>query len=317
MNEPAVRPLVWASLRPVGSDCEKLRRALAGLREKDAAFSVDEEDVDGRVIIRATNELHLEDICDRLVREHAVYVKAGAPKVIYLETIRDASNGVGKFINQSGGRGHYAHVVIRIEPNPTKGYELVSETREVSIPGKYLRPIDEGIRYALKVGVAGHEMTDIRVILCDGSYHETDSDDGAFESAGFIALKEAVREYGCVLLEPVVSLEVAVPQELAATVIADLKSRRADITGIEGASANKQMIRAIVRLAEIIGYAADLRLRTGERATCSASLLRYRQVQDLPPAGDDLIGVTANKPKKPKPKSGAEAVEPPWLESNC
>lgn len=315
MNEPGGRPLVWTTLRPVNRDCAELRRALAKLREKDAAFSIDDEDVDGQVIIRATSELHLEDICERLVREQDVYVESAAPKIIYLETIRDTAGAEGKFIRQSGGSGHYAHVVLRIEPNPTKGYELVSEMPEGVIPGKYFHPIEQGIRQALKSGLAGHEMTDVKVILCDGSYHEADSDDAAFESAGFIAVKEAVRESGAVLLEPVISLEVSVPQEWSGSVIADLQSRRAEVTAIEGQANKQPLIRAIVRLAEIVGYADELRSKTDERATYSTALLRYTQVEDA--AGDERIGVTANKPRKPKPKFGAEAVEPPWPEVDC
>jgi len=320
MNEPVspVRPLLWTTLRPVNSDCEELRRALAELRKKDATFTVDDEDVDGQVPIRAMSELHLENICERLVREHDLYVESGAPNVIYLETIRDASAAEGKFIRQSGGSGHYAHVVLRIEPNPTKGYELVSEMPEGVIPGKYLKPIDQGIRYALKSGVADHEMTDVKVILCDGSYHEADSDEAAFESASFMAMKEAMRQSAVVLLEPVISLEVSVPHEWAGSVMADLRSRRAEITGLEGQANEQQLIHAIVQLAKIVGYADELRSSTNERATYSTALLRYRhyrQIEDA--AGDDRAGVTANKPRKPKPKRGTEAVEPPWPEVDC
>jgi elongation factor G len=319
MNEPVSpvrRPLVWTKLRPVSNDCEELRRALAKLSEEDAAFSVDDEDVAGQVIIRAMSELHLEVICERLAREHNVYVECGKSEIIYLETIRDTSATEGKFISQSGGRGYYAHVVIRIEPNPAKGYELVNETPKGAIPDKYLNPIDQGIRYALTSGVGDHEMIDIKVTLCDGSYHEADSDEAAFETAGFMAMKEAVRQSRPVLMEPVISLEVVVPQQLTGSVVSDLKLRRVEVTGIEGRE-GEQVIHAIARLAEIIGHVTDLRSITQERATYSAALLCYRQVQDLPPAGDDRVGVTANKPRKPKPKRGAEAVEPPWLESDC
>jgi elongation factor G len=312
MSGPANRPLVWTTLRPANTDCGELHRALAKLRERDTSFSVDDEDVDGHVIIRAMSELHVQDICERLIREQDVYAQWGDIKIIYLETIRDACRAEGTFIRQSGGSGRYAHVVLRIEPNQAKGYELVRETPEGAIPNKYLHPIEEGIKQALKSGVAGHEMTDVKVILCDGSYHETDSDEAAFESASFTAVREAMRETGAVLLEPVISLEVSVPQEWAGSVVADLQSRRAELTGIEGQANKQSSIHAIVRLAEIVGYADELRSRTDEHATFSTELLRYTQVQE--PAGDDRIGVTANKPRKPKPKHGAEAVEPPWPE---
>jgi elongation factor G len=291
---------VSRTLRPLNSDCEELRRVLSKLREENADFRVDDEDVEGQVIVRAMSELRLEVICDRLAREHNFDVECGKPEIIYLETIRDTSAAEGKFISQSGGRGYYAHVAIRIEPNPTKGYELINEMPEGAIPDKYVDPIDQGIRYALESGVAGHEMIDIKVTLCDGSYHEGDSDEAAFETAGFMAMKEAV--------------EVVVPQQWTGSVVSDLQLRRAEVTGIEGHE-GEQVIHAIARLAEIIGYAADLRSITQERTTYAAKLLCYRQVGDLPPAGDDRVGVTANKPWKPKPKRGAEAVEPLWLES--
>ena len=308
-------PLLWTTLHPVNSDCGELRHALAKLSEEDGAFSVDDEELDGRVVIRAMSETQLEDICERLARKHSVYVESEPAKLIYLETIRDISAAEGKFVSQSRGLGHYAHVAIRIEPNPTKGYELVNEASELAVPGKYVQSIDQGIRYALKAGIASHEMTDVRVVLCDGSYHDTDSNEAAFETAGFMAMEEAVRQSRVVFLEPVVSLKVVVPQYSTESVVADLKSRRADITGIESDAENK-IIHAIVRLAQIIGYADELRSMTEESSTYSAALLRYHRAQDLPSGGDDRIGVTANKPRKPKPKSGAATAEPPWPESN-
>jgi elongation factor G len=303
-------------LRPVNSNCEGLRGALAKLSEEDAAFRVDEEEIDGQIVVRVMSETQLENLCERLARKHSVYVESEPPKIIYLETISSTSAAEGKFISQSGERGNYGHVVVRIEPNPAKGYEFVNEAPEDVIPGKYLESIDRGIRYALKSENPSSEMTDIRVVLCDGSYHDDDSNEVAFESAGFMAMKQAVGESSVVVLEPIISLQVVVPQELTDSVVADLKSRRAEITGTES-DAEKKIIHAIVRLAEIIGYADELRSMTEERATYSAELLRYRRAQDLPSSGDDRIGVTANKPRKPRPKSGAAAVEPPWSEPNC
>lgn len=307
--------LLWTRLRPVNSDCEELRSALAKVCGEDAAFVVDDEDVDGKVVIRAMTETQLENICERLARKHNVYVESEAPKIIYLETIRDSSAAEGKFISQSGSRGYYAHVVIRIEPNPAKGYELVNETSERAIPKKYLQSIDQGVRYALKSGIASYEVTDVRVILCDGSYHKDDSNEAAFETAGFMAMEQAMRQSSLVLLEPIISLQVVVPHRLAEPVMADLRSRPAEITGIESNAENKT-IHAIVRLAAIVGYADELRSITEEAGLYSAELLRYRRIHDLPTGGDDRIGVTANKPKKPNPRSGAAAVDSPWPESN-
>lgn len=314
MNEtaPMSRPLIWTALRPVQSGCDKLRRALAKLAEDDTDFRVDDEDVDGQVIIRATGELHLEIICERLVREHDIYVESGGPRVIYLETIQRTSTAEGKFISQSGGRGHYGHVVIRIEPNPSGGYKFVDETPKGAIPNKYLDPVSEGIQYALKAGVvAGYEIVDVKVTLCDGSYHEGDSDEASFESAGFMAMKEAVREASPVLLEPLMSLEVSVPQEFCGSVLGDLNLRRGRLQQMED-RAGDEVIRAIVPLAEMIGYASDLRSITRGRASYSTRLADYEQASDLPPTGDDSVGVTANKPWNPKPKRGAEAAEPPF-----
>jgi elongation factor G len=319
INEPdnVDRLLVWTTLRGLQSDCDDLRRALAKLAEDDPTFSVDDEDVDGEVIIRATGELHLESICARLLREHHVRVKARGPKIIYLETVRGTSAAEGKFITQSGGRGHYAHVVIRIEPNPSKGYKFLDETPAGAIPTRFLDPINRGVRYALEAGsIAGYEIVDAKVTLCDGSYHEGDSDDEAFESAGFMAVKEAMPQASPVLLEPVMSLEVIAPQEFCGSIMGDLNSRRGRIEGMEDRAGN-QAIRALVPLAEIIGYATELRSITRGRASYSARFAKYEQAPSLPPSEDDGIGVTANKPWKPKPKRGAEAAELPYSGSDC
>ena len=318
MSKPAnVGPLlVWTTLRPVQRDCDQLRCALAKLAEDDPTFSADEEDIDGEIIVRATGELHLEIICARLLREHHIHVKSGGPKIIYLETVRATSAAEGKFMTQSG-RGHYAHVVIRLEPNPSEGYKFADETPESTIPKRFLDPIERGVRYALKAGaVAGYEVVDVKVTLCDGSYHEGDSDDAAFESAGFMAMKEAIPQASPVLLEPLMSLELIVPQEFCGSVMGDLALRRGRIEGMED-HAGDQAIRAVVPLAEMIGYATDLRSVTYGRATYSARFAKYKQAPGLPPVEDDGVGVTANKPWKPKPKRGAEAAELPDSGSDC
>jgi len=314
MNKPdnVGRLLIWTTLRPLQSDCDNLRRALAKLAEDDTTFSVDDEDVHGEVIIRARDELHLEVVCARLLREHHISVKSRGPKIIYLETVRRTSVAEGKFITQSGGRGHYAHVVIRIEPNTGEGYEFVDESPVGAIPKKFLEPVNRGVRYALKAGaIAGYETVDTMVTLCGGSYHEDDSDDAAFESAAFMELKEAMTHANPVLLEPVMFLEFIVPQEFCGSVMGDLKSRRGRIEGMEDHTGN-QAIRAFVPLAEIIGYATELRSITRGRASYSARFARYEQAPGLPPIEDDGIGVTANRPWKPKPRHGAETAEPPY-----
>jgi elongation factor G len=311
MNElvPTDRPLIWTALHPVQNDCKDLRSALARLAQDDPGFRVDDEDVDGQIIIRTTGELRLEIICERLVREHHIYVQSGGPKIIYLETIRRQSAAEGKFIS---AWGRYAHVVIRIEPNPGQGYEFVDERPQGTIPNKYVDPVDQGFQYALKEGfVAGYEMVDVKVTLCDGSYHEGDSDEEAFETAGFMAMKEAIRQANPVLLEPLMSVEVIVPREFSGSVIGDLNLRRGRIEGIED-RAGSGVIHATVPLAEMVGYATDLRSVTLGRATYSARFANYSQAPGSPPVGDDGVGVTANKPWKPRPKRGAEAAEPPF-----
>jgi elongation factor G len=271
---------------------------LAKLAESDPAFGVDDEEVSDEIIVRATSELHLTMICMRLAKEHNIRVTCSDPEPVYLETVRGTSVAEGKFITQSGGRGHYAHVVIRVEPNPTKGYKFVDETPKGAIPKKFLVPIDRGVRYALKGGaVAGYEIIDARVTLCDGSYHEGDSDDAAFESAGFMATKEALTQASPVLLEPLMSLEFEVPPEFCGVVMDDLTLRRCRIEGMEHRG-DSQAIRAVVPMAEIMGYLNYLSYST-HRVFYSERFLRYEEAPGPPGADDDGIVVTANKPWKP------------------
>lgn len=227
---------------------------------------------------------------------------------MYVEGIRDISDGEGKFVSQSGSRSRYAHVVLRIEPNPGRGYELVDELPERAFPKQYVEPISRGIQYALKAGViAGYEIVDVRVTLCDGSYHEIDSDEESFETAGFMALKDAAVRANPVLLEPVMAVQVIVPEEFAGSILGDLNSRRGTIEGMENG-----VISALVPLTEMIGYTTDLRSITQGRGYYLDKFAKYEQAPSPPPAGDDRIGVTANRPWKPKPKRGAEAAQPPW-----
>jgi elongation factor G len=324
MNSPPLqaRPLVWTTLHPVNTDGESVRRALAKLAKEDPTFKVEDEEIDGQIVteidgqivIAAMGYLHLEIICDRLAREHHVHVEAAAPKVLYVETIRDISDGEGKFISQSRSRSRYAHVVIRIEPNPARGYELVDELPEGAFPKTYVEPISRGIQYALKSGViAGYEIVDVKVILCDGSYHDTDSDEESFETAGFMAFKDAVVRANPILLEPVMAVQVIVPEEFVGAIMGDVNSRRGRIQGMENREGNA-VISALVPLADMIGYTTDLRSMTQGRCEYSAKFSMYEQASGPPPTGDNRIGVTANRPWKPKPKHGAEAAQPPWLD---
>jgi len=202
----------------------------------------------------------------------------GKPQVAYRETIRKPSEAEGKFIRQTGGRGQYGHVKIKLEPQePGKGYEFVNDIVGGSVPKEYIKPVDHGIKEAMEGGVlAGYEMVDIKAILYDGSYHDVDSSEMAFKIAGSMAFKEAARRAHPVLLEPVMSVEVVVPDEFMGDIIGDLNSRRGRVEGVEH-RAGSQVIKAYVPLSEMFGYATDMRSRTQGRATFSMHFSRYEQ----------------------------------------
>jgi elongation factor G len=223
-------------------------------------------------------ELHLEIIVDRMMREYKVEANVGKPQVAYRETIRKKSEAEGKYIRQTGGSGQYGHCKVRIEPNePGKGYEFINEIVGGSIPKEFIKPIDNGIKEALEGGVlAGYPMVDVKVALYDGSYHDVDSNEMAFKIAGSMAFKEAARRASPVLLEPVMHVEVVVPEEFMGTIIGDLNSRRGRIEGMEH-RAGSQVIKSIVPLAEMFGYATHMRSSTQGRATYSMHFARYEE----------------------------------------
>jgi elongation factor G len=222
-------------------------------------------------------ELHLEIIIDRMMREFKVDANVGKPQVAYRETIRKNAEAEGKFIRQSGGRGQYGHVKLKIEPNPGKGYEFVNDVSGGSIPKEFIKPVDEGIKEALEGGVlAGFQMVDVKAILYDGSYHDVDSNEMAFKIAGSMAVKEAARRASPVLLEPVMSVEVVVPEEFMGTIIGDLNARRGRIEGMEH-RAGSQVIKAMVPLSDMFGYATQMRSNTQGRATFSMHFARYEE----------------------------------------
>src|SRR5208282_2843417 len=222
-----------------------------------------------------------DTICDEdhpIMREFNVQANVGKPQVAYRETIRKASQAEGKYIRQTGGSGQYGHVRIRLEPNEAgKGYEFVNEVVGGVIPREYIKPVDQGIKEAMEGGVlAGYEMVDVKATLYDGSYHEVDSNEMAFKIAGSMAFKEAARRASPVLLEPVMSVEVVVPEEYMGVIIGDLNSRRGRIEGIEH-RAGSQVIKAMVPLAEMFGYATNMRSSTQGRATFSMHFSRYEE----------------------------------------
>jgi elongation factor G len=224
-------------------------------------------------------ELHLEIIVDRLMREFKVEANVGKPQVAYRETITKKVKVEGKFVRQSGGRGQYGHVWLEVEPQePGKGYEFVDAIKGGVVPREYIPAVDKGIQEAMDTGVmAGFPVVDFKVTLIDGSYHEVDSSEMAFKIAGSMGFKEGCHKAGPVLLEPIMSVEVVVPEEYMGDVIGDLNSRRGRIMGMEGRS-GAQVVSAMVPLAQMFGYATDVRSATQGRATYSMTFDHYEHV---------------------------------------
>jgi elongation factor G len=272
-------PVISVAVEPkTKGDQEKMGVALGKLAQEDPTFKVNTDPDSGQTIISGMGELHLEIIVDRMMREFNVQANVGKPQVAYRETIRKQAQAEGKYIRQTGGSGQYGHVKIRLEPNePGKGYEFINEVVGGVIPKEFIKPVDHGIKEAMEGGVlAGYEMVDVKATLYDGSYHDVDSNEMAFKIAGSMAFKEAARKASPVLLEPVMSVEVVVPEEYMGTIIGDLSSRRGRIEGIEH-RAGSQVIKAMVPLAEMFGYATNMRSNTQGRATFSMHFARYEE----------------------------------------
>ncbi len=273
------KPVIEVAVEPkTKADQEKMGMALAKLAQEDPTFRVRTDIDSAQTIIAGMGELHLEIIVDRMMREYKVEANVGKPQVNYRETIRSNSEAEGKYIRQTGGSGNYGHAKIRISPNePGKGYEFSNDTKGGSIPKEYIKPIDQGIQDAMQRGVlAGYEMVDVKVSLYDGSYHDVDSNEMAFKIAGSIAFKEAARKAKPVLLEPVMSVEVTVPEEYMGTIIGDLNSRRGRIEGMEMVG-GVQAIRATVPLSTMFGYATHMRSSTQGRANYSMEFKQYEE----------------------------------------
>ena len=240
-------------------------------------MATDEES--GQTIISGMGELHLDIIVDRMRREFKVEANVGAPQVAYRETIRKSLEQEGKFVRQSGGRGQYGHVYLRIEPQEAgAGYEFENAIVGGVVPREYIPAVDKGVQEAMQVGViAGFPMVDVKVTLYDGSYHDVDSSEMAFKIAGSMCFKEGARNAKPVLLEPVMKVEVATPEEYMGDVIGDLNSRRGMVQGMEDGPAGK-IVRAEVPLAAMFGYATDLRGATQGRASYSMEFAKYNEV---------------------------------------
>ena len=273
-------PVISVAVEPkTKSDQERMGIALSKLAQEDPSFRVRTDEESGQTIISGMGELHLEIIVDRMRREFKVEANVGAPQVSYRETIRTAVQQETKFARQSGGRGQYGHVYIKVEPQEAgAGYEFVNAIVGGSVPKEYIPAVDKGIKEAMTNGtLAGFPIVDIKVTLYDGSYHEVDSSEMAFKIAGSMAIKEAVAKARPVLLEPIMKVEVVTPEVNMGDVMGDLNSRRGMIHGMEDAPSGK-IIRAEVPLSEMFGYSTDLRSATQGRATYSMEFSKYNEV---------------------------------------
>ncbi len=276
-------PVIHVAVEPkTKADQDKLSRALFSLSEEDPTFRVRSDEETGQTVISGMGELHLEVLVDRMLREFSVDANVGKPQVAYRETIRKAVDKIeGRYVRQTGGRGQYGHVVIGVEPTgPGGGYEFVDKITGGVIPKEYIPSVDAGIQEALTSGVlAGYPTVDIRVTLTFGSYHDVDSSEMAFKIAGSMAVKDAIRAARPVLLEPVMAVEVVTPEDYMGDVIGDLSSRRGRVEGMEQRGSS-HVVRAQVPLADMFGYATDLRSRTQGRATYTMQFLAYNEVPE-------------------------------------
>jgi elongation factor G len=272
-------PVISVAVEPkTKADQEKMGMALGRLAQEDPTFKVHTDPDSGQTIISGMGELHLEIIVDRMMREYKVEANVGKPQVAYRETIRKHAEAEGKYIRQTGGRGQYGHAKIKLDPQPAgTGYEFVNDIVGGSVPKEFIKPIDQGIQEALEGGIlAGYPMVDVKATLYDGSYHDVDSNEMAFKIAGSMAFKEAARKASPVLLEPVMAVEVVTPEDYAGVIMGDLSSRRGRIEGMEH-RAGSQVIKAIVPLAEMFGYATHMRSSTQGRAEYSMHFARYEE----------------------------------------
>ena len=276
-------PVIHVAVEPkTKNDQDKLSRALQALSEEDPTFQVHSDEETGQTVIGGMGELHLEVLVDRMLREFKVDANVGKPQVAYRETIKNAVQKVEtRYVRQTGGRGQYGHVVLNLEPTgPGGGYEFVDKITGGIIPKEYIPSVDAGIQDAMQSGVlAGYPQVDIRATLVFGSYHDVDSSEMAFKIAGSMCFKEACRRAHPVLLEPIMSVEVVTPEDYMGDVIGNLSSRRGKVEGMEQRG-NSHVIRAQVPLAEMFGYATDLRSRTQGRATYTMQFHSYQEVPE-------------------------------------
>jgi elongation factor G len=278
MEFPA--PVISVAIEPkTKADSEKLGTALNKLSQEDPSFKVHVDKETGQTIISGMGELHLEILVDRMMREFSVQSNVGKPQVAYKETIKRAAEGEGKYIRQTGGHGQYGHARIRIEPLPPgSGFHFVNEIKGGTIPREFIKPIQEGISEAMEGGVlAGYPMDDVKAVLWDGSYHDVDSSELAYKIAGSMAFKDAADRANPVLLEPIMKVEIVVPEEYMGEVIGDLNGRRGKIEFINTPRQGIRVIGTHVPLADMFGYATDMRSLTQGRAVYSMHFFRYEE----------------------------------------
>jgi elongation factor G len=283
-------PVIKVAIEPkTKADQEKMSIALGRLAEEDPTFQVATNEETGQTEISGMGELHLEILVDRMMREFKVDANVGRPQVSYRETIRGTAEKVeGRLVRQTGGSGQYGIVYINVEPAPGEGFDFVNKVRGGSVPTEFIPAVEKGVEEAMANGPrAGFPLVDVRVTLTDGKYHDTDSSEIAFRVAGSRALQSAVQRAKPVLLEPVFSVEVVTPEEFMGDVIGDLNRRRGQINGMEQRG-NAQVITAHVPLAEMFGYATDLRSTTQGRATYTMQFDRYDEVP--PNIADKVVG---------------------------
>lgn len=273
-------PVISVAVEPkTKQDMDKLSKALQSLSEEDPTFRVSTNPETNQTVIAGMGELHLDILVDRMLREFKVGANIGAPQVAYRETIRKATSAEGKFVRQSGGKGQYGHVVVEVEPTEEgSGFEFVSKIVGGTIPKEYISPAEQGMKEACESGIiAGYPVIDLKVTLVDGSYHDVDSSEMAFKIAGSMAIKEAVMQASPVLLEPIMKVEVEVPEDFLGDVMGDLNSRRGQIEGM-GTEVDVAKVTAHVPLAEMFGYATDIRSKTQGRGIFSMEFSHYGEV---------------------------------------
>jgi elongation factor G len=280
-------PVISVAVEPkTKADQEKMGMALQRLAKEDPSFRMSTDQESGQTIISGMGELHLEIIVDRMRREFKVEANVGKPQVAYRETIRGKVESEGKFVRQSGGRGQYGHIWLKLEPNPGKGYEFVNGIVGGAVPREFIPAVDKGIKEAVDTGViAGYPVVDVKVTAFDGSYHDVDSNEMAFKIAGSLGFKEGFRKAKPVLLEPIMKVEVVTPEEYSGDVIGDLNRRRGQITGMDEGVSGK-VITGEVPLSEMFGYATTVRSMSQGRATFTMEFEKYVEV---PPNIADTI----------------------------